>query len=93
MKLKQTPEAPKIEFPCDDYVIKVVGDTHDDLRPFVVSVLSQFDARVSESSFRENPSKNGRFVSLTVRMRIEQASDLNTLHQQLKSNSLVRMVL
>ena len=86
-------DPPKIQFPCDDYLIKVVGDTHPDYKPFVVSVLVKYDAKVNEQSFSENLSKNGRFVSLTVRMRIEEEAHLTMLFNELKANSMVKMVL
>lgn len=87
------PEAPKITFPCDDYVIKVVGDEAPQFRSLVESVLKQFDPGVTQASFSENASKNGRFVSLTVRMRIEQESHLTDLFEQLKTSPLVKMVI
>lgn len=86
-------DAPKIEFPCDDYVIKVVGDAVPEYKPFVVDVLKKFDETVHEGRFTENPSKNGTFVSLTIRMRIEHESHLQELFVELKSSSLVKMVL
>lgn len=88
-----TDDAPKIEFPCDDYVIKVVGDAAADFKPFVTKVLKKFDESVHEGRFRENPSKNGNFVSLTIRMRIEQESHLEMLFVELKANTMVKMVL
>lgn len=86
-------DAPKIEFPCDGYVIKIVGDNHPDYKPFVASVLVAYDGNVSEQSFRENPSKNGNFVSLTVKMRIEEEAHLTQLFEQLKANPMVKMVI
>ncbi|TCS41674.1 HP0495 family protein [Reinekea marinisedimentorum] len=91
--MNKTPEAPKIEFPCESYVIKVVGDNHPELKPFVTDVLSQYDERVHIDCYKENPSKNGRFVSLTVRMRIEKLDDLRQLHEELKVSASVKMVL
>jgi putative lipoic acid-binding regulatory protein len=87
------PEPPKIEFPCDDYVIKVVGDVDPTYKPFVASVLSKFDSKVTVEKFKENPSRNGRFVSLTIRMKIEKEEHLKLLFEELQANKLVRMVL
>lgn len=86
-------EAPKITFPCDDYLIKVVGDSDDTFRQFVLAVLVQFDDQLTEASFTVNASRNGRFESLTVRMRIEQESHLTELFELLKADTRVRMVL
>lgn len=89
----KTSEAPKIEFPCKDYLIKVMGDNHHEFKSFVTEVLSQYDQRIHMDCYKENPSKNGRFVSLTVRMHIEKADDLRQLHEQLQASSSVKMVL
>jgi putative lipoic acid-binding regulatory protein len=86
-------EPPKITFPCDDYVIKVVGDVHEGFRGFVHSVLVRYDPGLSEASFSASPSRNGRFESLTVRMRIEQENHLTELFNALKTDERVRMVL
>jgi putative lipoic acid-binding regulatory protein len=86
-------DAPKIEFPCERYLIKIVGDSHPEYKPFVAGVLSKYDASVTVDSFRENPSKNGRFVSLNVHMRIEKEDHLRELFEELKVNAMVKMVL
>ncbi|MHA7881429.1 MAG: HP0495 family protein [Saccharospirillum sp.] len=86
-------EAPKITFPCDDYLIKVVGDADETFRQFVHQVLVAFDEQLTEASFSVNASRNGRFESLTVRMRIEHEDHLSELFEQLKADSRVRMVL
>lgn len=86
-------QPPKIEFPCDDYVIKVVGDVAPGFRAFVHSVLVQYDASIREDAFRITPSRNGRFESLTVSLRIEREEHLSDLHQTLKADDRVKMVL
>lgn len=86
-------EPPKITFPCDDYVIKVVGDVHEGFRLFVHSVLVQYDEQLTEASYSVNVSRNGRFESLTVRMRIEHEDHLKALFEMLKVDERVRMVL
>ena len=88
-----SPEAPKITFPCDDYVIKIVGDAHPEYVPFVTQVLCKYDTQVTEQSYSINSSKNGRFVSLTIRMRIEKEEHLTLLFEELKINDMVKMVL
>lgn len=95
MKLTEisTEDAPRIEFPVDDYMIKIVAEEHDEYRGFVAGVLVKYDARVTVESFREAPSKNGKYVSLTVFMRIEEEQHLKDLFEELKTNSRVKMVL
>lgn len=87
------PEAPKIEFPCDDYMIKVVGDAEVALRDFVHQVLVRYDSRLTLDSFTSKPSRNGRFESLTVFMRVEEEVHLSELFEVLKSDDRVKMVI
>lgn len=87
------PDAPKITFPCDDYMIKVVGDAKVALCDFVHSVLVQFDDQLTLDSFTAKPSRNGRFESLTVFMRIEAEVHLSELFEQLKADERVKMVI
>jgi len=92
-KPMNTEDAPKITFPCDGYVIKVVGDSHPEYVPFVTQVLQKYDITITETSYSTNQSKNGRFVSLTVRMRIEREEHLTQLFEELKVNDMVKMVI
>ncbi|MFT7418386.1 MAG: putative lipoic acid-binding regulatory protein, partial [Reinekea sp.] len=46
--------APKIEFPCERYLIKVVGDAHPEYQQFVAGVLVKYDPAVTVESFSEN---------------------------------------
>lgn len=87
------PEAPKIEFPCDDYMIKVVGDAEVALRDFVHQVLVRYDSRLTVDSFTSRPSRNGRFESLTVFMRVEEEIHLSELFEVLKADQRVKMVI
>ncbi|WP_320822571.1 DUF493 domain-containing protein [Reinekea sp.] len=89
----QADTAPKIVFPCERYLIKIVGDAKPEYKHFVASVLVKYDLRVTPESFTENPSKNGRFVSLNVWMRIEEEAHLSLLFDELKVNPMVKMVL
>lgn len=86
-------EPAKITFPCDDYMIKVVGDSNDGFGAFVHAVLVQYDSRLTLASLSSKPSRNGRFESITVMMRIEKERHLTDLFHELKADKRVRMVL
>lgn len=83
----------RITFPCDDYMIKVVGDAEASFRDFVHGVLVRYDSRLTLASFAATPSRNGRFESLTVRLRIEREDQLSALFTELKADDRVKMVL
>lgn len=83
---------PEIEFPCADYPIKVVGDAEPNFRAQVVTVLERLAVEFSDS-MREAPSRNGRFVSLTIFITAEHEEQLKDINGQLRRLDCVRMVL
>jgi len=50
------PEAPKIEFPCPDYPIKVVGNNADDFRAYVIETVQIYapDLDISRVTVQES---------------------------------------
>ncbi len=91
MMAEQKP--PKIEFPCADYPIKVMGDAGDHLHIHVVSVFSKhvIDFDVETISIRD--SSKGRFQSLTVSINATGENQLKAIFEDLKLSPLVKMVL
>lgn len=86
-------EPPKITFPCDGYMIKVIGDADVSFTAFVYSVLVRYDEQLKRDSLSVKPSRNGRFESITVSMRIEREQHLTDLFHELKADDRIRMVL
>ncbi len=83
---------PLIEFPCPDYPIKVLGDAFDGYTASVMHVIDKH-AQLSASPEPLKPSRNGRFVSLTVNIIATGEEQLKALHEELKALSFVKMVL
>lgn len=86
-------ERPQIVFPCTDYPIKVMGDAVPGFRDFVVQTVARHDTTFKVASVRERPSRNGRFISINVRILATGETQLQALFEDLKRNSAVRMVL
>lgn len=88
-----TTEPPKIEFPCSDYPIKIVGRASAEFRAFVLAVVAEHapDFKPETASF--NPSRNGRFESVRVAITATGEAQLTELFRALKANSDVQMVL
>lgn len=84
---------PQIVFPCADYPIKVLGDAVPGFREFVIQVISRHDATFDAGKVQERPSRNGRFISINVRILATGEAQLQALFEDLKGNSAVRMVL
>ncbi|WP_372964955.1 YbeD family protein [Marinobacter sp.] len=85
------PKAPKIEFPCD-YIIKVIGDSAPDFTEFVVSVVDKHAPGISTADVSENPSRNGRFLSVRLKMVATGEPQLKALFEELKASGRVHMV-
>ncbi|HEY7773856.1 MAG TPA: DUF493 domain-containing protein [Marinagarivorans sp.] len=83
---------PVIEFPCPDYPVKVLGDSIDDFSTEVLSVV-KVHAELSSDVAPLKPSRNGRFVSLTVNIIATGEPQLKSLHQALMKLSFVKMVM
>ncbi len=85
-------DRPVIEFPCENYPIKVLGDAHVEFQSQVLEVLAKH-AEICAAPLPAKPSRNGRFVSLTVKIVATGEPQLRTLHEELKALSIVKMVL
>lgn len=83
---------PLIEFPCENYPIKVLGDAFAGFQEEVLRVI-QNHARICGTPAPLNASRNGRFSALTVNIVATGEAQLKSLHEELKGLSFVKMVL
>ncbi|EZQ18516.1 DUF493 domain-containing protein [Pseudomonas sp. G11-1] len=88
----KTPEAPKIEFPCQ-YPIKIICSAGDGVIELVLAVVRQHDAALDADKLVVQDSKNGRFQSLRLVMTATGEQQLQQLHADLKATGHVHMVL
>jgi len=86
-------DAPKIEFPCEDYPIKIMGDAGDALHRLVIEVMSRHAPGFDVTRIKTKDSSKGRFQSLTVWITATGIEQLEALHQELKASGIVKMVL
>lgn len=89
----QKPLPPKIEFPCDDYPIKVLGDSAEDYLEFVINCVSEYTHNINSDLTKVQASRNGRFTSVTLFITATGAEQLESMHQALKQSGRVKMVL
>lgn len=88
-----TPEPPKIEFPCENYPVKIVGDAAPDYHEQVLSMVEIHAPGFDRQSVEVRDSRNGRFCSVTVRITATGEPQLQALFEELKKHPSVRMVL
>ncbi len=93
MSDSQIPEAVKITFPCEGYPIKVMGEAGAGLREFVLTVMERHAPGFDLSKVTVRDSRNGRFQSLTVFITATGEPQLKSIFADLKTSSLIRMVL
>lgn len=90
---KDAPDAPKIEFPCANYLIKVVAMDGENTHIQVVECVRKHAPDLDESSINKNVSSKGRFVSFSFRITAESEDHLSRLHQDLMVVEAVKMVM
>ncbi len=86
-------EKPKIEFPCPDYVIKIMGDATDGFQSTVEEIVEQVAPGYDRSKTTTKLSAKGNFVSVNVWITATGKDQLEDLHVRLKADSRVKMVL
>ncbi|NLY13183.1 MAG: DUF493 domain-containing protein [Gammaproteobacteria bacterium] len=86
-------QAPKIEFPCENYPIKIIGDSCDSFIDVVIEVLQRHAPEVDPAAITRRDSSNGRFLSLQVHIHAQCIEQLEDINRDLRETGIVRMVL
>jgi putative lipoic acid-binding regulatory protein len=82
----------KIEFPCADYPIKVVGDSGANYKDMVIEVLSKY-AKVDLSTLAERQSTNGKYTTVQLHIEATGEDQLRDINSALRATGIVHMVL
>lgn len=90
-KTEQQP--PKIEFPCADYPIKIIGDSCETFVDVVIEVLQRHAPDIDPTAITRRDSSNGRFLSIQVHINAQCIEQLENINRDLRESGLVRMVL
>lgn len=91
--MSQDPKAPKIEFPCEDYMVKVVRGSDDAVHSFVMDVMRRHAPDFDEDRVTLRESRNGKFTSVTFYITATGEQQLKDLFEELKVHPGVHMVL
>lgn len=90
----ETPQdAPKIEFPCPNYPIKVMGEASDEMRAYVLQVMQQHAPGFDAKAITTRPSSKGNYQSLTVLVTATGIEQLQAIHTDLKASKMIKVVL
>ena len=88
---KQQP--PKIEFPCENYPIKIIGDSCETFVDVVIEVLQRHAPEVNSEAITRRDSSNGRFLSVQVHITAQCIEQLEDSNRDLRETGIVRLVL
>lgn len=91
--MAENQEPPKIEFPCENYPVKVMGDASDAVYDFIIETTEQFAPQFDRQLISTKASSKGRFQSVTVFITATGADQLEAYHQALRANPAIKIVL
>lgn len=91
--LESQQPAPKIEFPCERYPIKVIGDAGEGFADMVIEVIQRHAPGFDIETLVTRDSRNGRFLSVQVLITATSVDQLQNIHKDLRDTGRVHMVL
>jgi putative lipoic acid-binding regulatory protein len=75
------------------FPVKVMGVNQDDFESLVLSIIEKHAAVATEEGMVSRLSRNGRFISLTVRINAESQEQLDNIYRELSAHERVLMML
>ena len=90
--VKETSQPPLLTFPCE-FIIKAFGVASDDLEKAVITIIRQHVQDIREDAFRMRPSKDGKYLAITITIQAESREQLDNIYRDLSSNPLILMTL
>ena len=88
-----TQDPPKIQFPCENYPIKVLGESGLELHSYVIEIMERHAPGFDQTRITINESSKGRFQSLTVWITATGIDQLSAIHDDLRLNRMIKMVM
>jgi putative lipoic acid-binding regulatory protein len=88
-----TPETPSLlTFPCV-FPLKVMGRREDGFAQVICEIVQRHAADFHPRTIEMRPSKNARYLSLTVTINATSKEQLDALYMELSKHPMVIMVL
>jgi putative lipoic acid-binding regulatory protein len=79
-------------FPCE-FAIKAFGAASDEFETTVLGIIIKHVPNLSENAIRSRPSKDGKYLALTITIHAKSQDQLDDIYRELSSNPLVLMAL
>ncbi len=81
-----------LHFPCD-FSLKVMGEDIDNYADYVLSVCQKHIDNVTSDKLRTRPSRNGKYLAVTVTFVAASREQLDNLYLELNAHKHTRMAL
>jgi putative lipoic acid-binding regulatory protein len=81
-----------ITYPCD-FLIKVMEPAQDGFQEAIVRVVRDFDPDFQTDSMEVRSSSGGRYLGLTLTVRVHSRAQLDNLYRALHGHEMVSVVL
>ena len=75
------------------FPVKVMGANQEDFESLVVSIIQKHARVAAEKVITSRPSRNGRFVSITVHIQADNQEQLDAIYRELSAHERVLMML
>lgn len=75
------------------FPVKIMGKDEPGFHAAVAEIIARHVAPLSELPVKKQPSKEGRFVSITVTIEAQSREQLDALYRDLSAHHLVLMAL
>jgi len=83
----------KIEFPCENYPIKVIGQASEDFAALVLCVVQRHAVVKEPHKLQCRESRGGRFQSIHIQITATGTEQLQAINTALRATGRVQMVL
>ena len=84
---------PTIEFPCEDYPVKIIGVVAPEFSEYVLTVVERHAPGFDAERIEMRESSGGRYLSITCWITATGEEQLANLNSDLRRSSLVKLVL
>ena len=93
MTKSNDPKSFKINFPCENYFLSAVANTHDGFIEILEDIVATYCNGYKPESLIVTASKNGKYQSFRFSVTAESEVQLAKLHNALKETGHVHMVI
>lgn len=80
------------QFPCE-FLIKVFGNTSDQFELEVLTIIRKHVEDLTEDALRVRPSKDGKYLAITVKINAQSKAQLDDIYRDLSANPHVLMAM